>query len=85
MPCFARDYGIMVIRSEITCCGKLEQNRALLLPVSSKISSKREMVTTKGFAVPSASAQILHPILSRHTTHHFLILLLFRQHYLGII
>ena len=53
----------------------------LLLPVSSKISSKREMVTTKGFAVPSASAQILHPILSRHATHHFLILLLFRHHY----
>ena len=54
----------------------------LVLPVSSKISSKREILTTKGFAVPSAPAQILHPILSHHATHHFLILLHFHQHHI---
>ena len=49
MPCFARVSGVMVICSENADCGKSEQNSMLLLPVSSKIGSKREKVTTKDF------------------------------------
>ena len=46
MPCFVRVSGVRVVCSEITDCGKSEQNPAscyYLLVV------KGEMVTTKGF------------------------------------
>ena len=73
MPCFARVSGVIVNALKLQIVANQSRIKQVVLPVSSKIGSKREMVTTKGFAVPSASAQILHPILSRHTTHHFLI------------
>ena len=50
MPCFAKDFGDFVVCSEITDCGKSEQNPAscyYLLVV--KLVVKGEMVTTKGF------------------------------------
>ena len=47
---FTRVSRVIVICSEFTDCGKSEQELSmLLLLVSSKISSKREMFTTKGF------------------------------------
>ena len=44
MPCYAKDFGDFVVFSEITDCGKSEQN-----PASSKISSKTKFLTTKDF------------------------------------
>ncbi len=48
MPCFARVFGVIVISSKFTDCGKSEQDGAscyYLLVV--KIGSKKEKVTTK--------------------------------------
>ena len=50
MPCYAKDFGDFVVCSEITDCGKSEQNPAscyYLLVV--KLVVKGEMVTTKDF------------------------------------
>ena len=52
MPCFARVSGVHVVCSEITDCGKSEQNLAscyYLLVV--KLVVKRGWVTTKDFVI----------------------------------
>ncbi len=52
MPCFARFSGIRVVCSEITDCGKSEQNLVscyYLLVV--KLVVKRGWVTTKDFVI----------------------------------
>ena len=63
---FARDSGIRVVCSEITDCGKSEQNSAsyyYLLVV--KLVVKRKMVTTKGFVfIPRKYPTNFHHMLN---------------------